>query len=172
MRLTLRHSEGTVRAEAAAGGPVAWVRRLAVDRGQPAVARLGVDAGRGVQQRPGIGVTRIRQQLLGWAFLHDLSGIHHQDALADIRYDTEVVADQDHRSAEVAVELAQQFQDLRLDGHIQGGCRFIGDQQGWLVGKPHRQHHPLAHSACILMSFRATNGSGSRSPARWPLARA
>ncbi|KAG1362878.1 hypothetical protein G6F61_014085 [Rhizopus arrhizus] len=37
--------------------------------------------------------------------------------------------------------------DLRLDGHVQRGGRFVGDQQARLARQGHRDHHALAHAA-------------------------
>ena len=151
----LLHRKRAAGAEAAAGRPGAWIGRLALDGGQPPAVRLAVEPRRGIQQRPGIGVLRVAQQVLGRAFLHHLAGIHHQHAGADIGDDAEIVADQDHRGAEIGVQPAQQVEDLRLDRHVQRGGRLIGDQQRRLVGEAHRQHHALPHAAGVLVRVAA-----------------
>ena len=34
---------------------------------------------------------------------------------------------------------------MRLNGHVQRGCRFIGNQQFWTTGNGHRDHYTLTH---------------------------
>ena len=41
----------------------------------------------------------------------------------------EVVRDEDDRQPEVALEVAQQVEDLRLDRDVEGGDRLVGDDQ-------------------------------------------
>ena len=53
------------------------------------------------------------------------------------------------------MQLFQQVQDLRLDCHIQGGGRLIGNQQCRPAGQSHRNHHPLLHPARQLMRIFA-----------------
>src|SRR3712207_7792710 len=48
-------------------------------------------------------------------------------------------------------ELAQQVEDLRLDRHVEGGGRLVGDQDLGLAGDRHRDHHALAHAAGELV---------------------
>ena len=110
---------------------------------------------------PGIG-----EHLLGRPFLHHLAGIHHDDARADAGDDAEVVADQDDGGAEIAVEFAQQFENLRLDGDVERSGRLVGDQQRRLVANAHRQHHALAHAAGELVRIAAIARSGAVMPMR------
>ena len=110
-----------------------------------------VDPGHRVDQRPSIGVARIGQQFVGRAFFNHFAAIHHDGAGADPGDDAEIVADQHDGGAEIPVEFAQQFEDLRLNGHIERGGRFVGDQQRRLVAHAHRQHHALAHAARKLV---------------------
>ena len=152
--------KGAARPKAAAGGPGARVRRLAVDGDQPAIFGLGIDARRGVQQRPGVGMARIGQQILGRAFLDHFARVHHQHARADIGDHAEVVADQHDGGAKVAVQPAQQVEDLRLDRHVERRGRFVGDKQRWFVGEAHGQHHALAHAAGELMGKRIHGAVG------------
>ena len=61
--------------------------------------------------------------------LDDLAGIHHGDPVRDARDDAEVVRDQQERDAELALQIGEQPQDLRLDGDVERGRRLVGDQQ-------------------------------------------
>ena len=55
------------------------------------------------------------------------------------------------RHARLALQLAQQLEDLRLHRHVQRRRRLVGDQQLGLAGKRHRDHHALAHAARELV---------------------
>jgi len=61
------------------------------------------------------------------------------------------MTDENDGGAEVAVELHDQVEDLRLNGDVERGGRLVGDQQRRLVGKPHGEHDALAHAAGKLM---------------------
>ena len=43
-----------------------------------------------------------------------------------------------------ALEPAQQLENLRLDGDVEGGGGLIGDEEVGLVGQGHGDHHALA----------------------------
>ncbi len=49
------------------------------------------------------------------------------------------------------LQLAQQLEDLRLDGDVERRRRLVGDQQLGLAGERHGDHHPLAHAARELV---------------------
>ena len=53
--------------------------------------------------------------------------------------------------AALALQRHQQIEDLLLDGHIQRGGRFVGDQQQRIAGDRHGDHHPLVHAAGELV---------------------
>src|SRR5262249_17547381 len=65
--------------------------------------------------------------------------------------DGQVVRDEHDRGAQLAVQLAQELDDLRLDGHVERGGRLVGDQEAGLVGEAHRDHQALAHAAAEVM---------------------
>jgi hypothetical protein len=41
----------------------------------------------------------------------------------------------------------KQFENLRLNGHVERRRRLVGDQKLRLVGERHRDHHALALAA-------------------------
>ena len=47
----------------------------------------------------------MREQLLDRRLLHLAAGIHHDDALRGFSHDAEIVGDQDHRRAELALQI-------------------------------------------------------------------
>ena len=61
--------------------------------------------------------------------LHDLTCVHHGGSLTDVGDDTEVVGDEQDRHLALRLQPAQQVEDLGLDGHVEGGGGFVGDEQ-------------------------------------------
>jgi hypothetical protein len=105
----------------------------------------------GCQQLFRVVVLRVGEDFLGRPSLDDFALRHHADAIGDLAHDAEVMRDEQHRHAVLFLEPRQQFEDLRLHGHIQRRCRFVGDQELRLVGQRHRDHHALALPAGELM---------------------
>ena len=62
-----------------------------------------------------------------------------------------VVRDQQNRCARILFEPVDKFQNLGLNGNIQGSRRLIGNDQFGVAGKRHGNHDSLAHSAAHLM---------------------
>ena len=94
------------------------------------------------------------------AALDHLAGIHHRDAVGDARDDAEIVGDQDHRHAELALQVGEQTQDLRLDRDVERGRRLVGDDQVGIAHQRHRDHHALAQPARELMRILAEPARG------------
>ena len=99
------------------------------------------------QQRLGVVMLRIVKDLFDRAFLNLVAAEHHDHPVGDLRHHRHIVRDKQHSRAGLALQAVNQCQNFGLDGHIQRGCRFIGDQQTWLAGKGHRDHHTLTHTA-------------------------
>ena len=68
------------------------------------------------------------------------------------------------RHAELALQLREQLQDLRLDRDVERGRRLVGDEQLRLAGERHRDHHALAHAARELVRVRVDALSGAGMP--------
>ena len=103
------------------------------------------------QQALGVGVLRAGEQGGVRALLDDLAVAHDADMVGHLADDAEVVGDQQQRHAEAALQILQQFQDLGLDRHVEGGGRLVRDQQVRLVGERHRDHDALALTAGQLV---------------------
>ena len=76
--------------------------------------------------------------------------------------DAHVVGDQDHRDAGPPLEVAQEGEDLRLNRDVEGGGRFVGDQQLRPAGERHGDHHPLPLPAGKLVRILAEPAGGLR----------
>ena len=46
-----------------------------------------------------------------------------------------------------SLQTHHQIEDLSLNGHIQGSCRFVGNQKARVAAKGHGNHYPLPHAA-------------------------
>ena len=107
--------------------------------------------GFGGQQLAGIiGLWRI-EYLVDAPLLDAFPVAHHDHAVGMTAHQIEVMADQDHRHALVAAQAIQQLEYLLLHGDIQRRGRLIGDQQRWLIGHRHGDHHALALPAGELV---------------------
>ena len=81
------------------------------------------------------------------AALDDLARVHHRDPIGEMLDQAEIVGDEQDGERELALQLAQQAEDLRLNGHVERGGRLVGDQQRRLRHQRHRDHHPLSQPA-------------------------
>ena len=73
-------------------------------------------------------MSRVVEQRTGFALLDDLAVLHDVDPVGEPAHDAKIVGDEEHGHALVVLELGQQFQDLRLDCHVEGGRGLVGDQ--------------------------------------------
>ena len=82
------------------------------------------------QQRLGVGVPRRGVQRRACRRdLDDLAEIHHRDAVADVLHHGEIVGDEQVGQAELALQVLQQVDDLRLDRDVERGDRLVADDQ-------------------------------------------
>ena len=92
----------------------------------------------------------VQQFPRGGPFDH-VPGIHHDHHVGDIGHHADVVGDQYHAHLPVRLQVGDQFQDLRLDSHVQCRGRLVGDQHVGVQRERHRQHDPLPHAAGELV---------------------
>ena len=95
----------------------------------------------------------MEEDLLHRSLLHDLAALHHGYAGADAAHDLQVVRDEHHGDAVLAVEAAQQLQDLGLHRHVQGGGRLVEQQQLRPGHQCRGDHHALEHAAGALVGI-------------------
>ena len=170
--------------EVAAARPEVAARRALVGQGE--VARDGdqrpaglVGAGqRDRAEEPlGVGVAHLVEDLGDRPGLHRLAGIHHADAVAGLEHQPEVVADEEHRGAELAAEVLDQVDDAGLDGDVERGGRLVEDQQRRLRHQRHGDDDALLLAAGELVRVAAEDARGvgqahrldhARAPGRGP----
>ena len=90
---------------------------------------------------------RTLEQIVDRRLLDLAAGIHHHDAVGVLRDHAHVVRDQDDRGAKRVAQFAHQVEDLRLDGDVERGGRFVGDQHLRVARQRHGDHHALPHAA-------------------------
>jgi hypothetical protein len=66
-------------------------------------------------------------------------------------HQVEVVGDEEERHAHLRLQLVEQGEDLRLDRHVEGSRRLVGDEQARPAGERHRDHRALALAARELV---------------------
>ena len=87
---------------------------------------------------------RIGQQVVGIGLLDHLAGVHHRDAVRDLRDKSEVVAHKHEREAELLAQFVEQVDDLGLDRDVEGRGRLVGDDELRVAGQCHRDENALA----------------------------
>jgi hypothetical protein len=95
------------------------------------------------QQCPRIGMLRRFEYAFGGALLDDPAFLHHANRVGELPYDPEIVRDEQHRHSQARLQLFEEREDLRLDGDVERGRRFIRDEEVGLVGERNRDHDPL-----------------------------
>ena len=101
----------------------------------------------GVKQGSRIGVPRLQKQIPFGSALHHAACIHDHHTIGNLCHDPHVMRDEDNGAAMVLLELADEFQDLRLHGHVQGCGRLIRNEKRGIAGERHGDDDPLAHAA-------------------------
>src|SRR4051794_18851622 len=90
---------------------------------------------------------RVREQLIDRCALYHLPGVHHDDVVADLSDDTEVMCHEENGHPQLLLQRTHELQHLRLDGDVERCCGLVGDEKFRLTRECHRDHGPLAHAA-------------------------
>ena len=72
------------------------------------------------------------------------------------------MGDQDDRGMGLSLRSTEDFDDLRLDRHVERGRRLVGDEHARVVGDRHRDHRALSHSARELVRVLVDAPLGER----------
>ena len=83
----------------------------------------------GIHQCLSVRMERPGQQFGRRSQLNDLARVHHRDTVGNVADDAQIVRNQEHAHAQLPFEVAEQFEDLRLDRHVQRRRRLVGHQQ-------------------------------------------
>ena len=105
----------------------------------------------GGEQPLGIGVLRVGHDARGLAHLHDAARVHDGYLLRHLRDHAEVVRDEDETHLLGLAQFKQQVHDLGLNGHVEGRCRFVGDDEARRGEQGYGDDDALAHAAGELV---------------------
>ena len=145
---------GTARMEGASRHDRERRRHIAADRLQR-LACLAAKPRHGAQQPAGIGMAGRGEELRRRRLLDDLAQIHDGDPPGRPGDDAEIMGDQQHRHAEVGLQLLQKIEDLGLDRDVEGRRRLVRHQQARPAAERHGDHGPLAHAAAEVEGIGA-----------------
>ena len=120
-------------------------------RSRIAASSSSARRGRHASKPARIRMARPLEQRVHVALLDDAPAVHDDDAVGDLGDDAQVVRDEQHPHADLAPQLVEQREDLRLDRDVERGRRLVGDQQRRIARERQRDHHPLPHAARQLM---------------------
>lgn len=88
-----------------------------------------------IKESLGVGVARLRIELLGVSHFDDLTQVHHRDSVTDMLYYAQVMGDEKVCQAEFLLKVFKQVDYLGLDGQIEGRDRLVSDDQARLHRK-------------------------------------
>src|SRR5262245_66401484 len=83
--------------------------------------------------------------------LDDLAEIHDGNPMGHVLDDGEIMADEEERKAELALQILQQVHDLRLDGNIERRDRLVAHDEIGFSRERARNGGALAPSAGALV---------------------
>ncbi len=143
------HTLAATGLEVAAVGGVEQVKRVAGDAFQ---AHFGaVDGGERAHQALGVWVFGVVQDLFGVAQFDQFAGVHDADAVGDLAHQAQVVGDEQDGKAELVFQLVQFVHDVAFDDDVEGGGRFVHDDQFGAQDQGDGNDHALTHAAGQLV---------------------
>ena len=83
--------------------------------------------------------------------LGDPTQVHHRHPVAEVPHHAQVVGDEDERDAELLAQVLEQVHHLRLDRHVEGADRLVGDDHLGLYGQRAGDADALALAAGELV---------------------
>ena len=93
-------------------------------------------------------------------------GVHDGHPVAGLGDHAEVVRDQEQRQAQVAAQILEQREHLRLGHHVERRRGLVGDHHDGLAGQRQGDHHALARAARELVRVLVGAGGARRRRAR------
>ena len=95
------------------------------------------------EQASGVGMLGSQEDIAHGSSFDDFPAIHHGNGIGDFGNHPQIVGNENHRHAATIAQLPHEIEDGGLDGDIQGGGGFVGNQQGGIARDRHGNHHPL-----------------------------
>jgi len=98
----------------------------------------------GLEERAGVGMERVVEQFALGGEFHDVSEVHDGYPVADVAHNGKVVGDEKVGQAEPVLEILEEVQHLGLYGDIEGGERFVADDEIRIESQGTRDAYALA----------------------------
>ena len=92
--------------------------------------------------------------------LDDVAGVHHGDAIDQLRLQAHVVTDQDHRDVQPLLHVEQRLRDDALDHHVERARRLISDDHRRPQDHRHRNADALLHATAELVREHVVDTAG------------
>src|SRR5580658_6682483 len=96
-------------------------------------------------------MARVAEDFLHGAFFHDAACVHYRYARGYLGNYAQIVGDENHGQAEIALETYKELKDLFLYRDIESGGGLVGDQDARAGCQGHGDHGALAEAAGKLM---------------------
>ena len=154
------------RPEVAAGRPLVGQGEVARNGDQRPPGPVGAGERDRAEEPLGVGMAHLVEDLGDRPGLHRLARVHHADPVAGLQHQPEVVADEEHRGAELAPEILDQLHDPGLDGHVERRRRLVEDQERRLRHQRHGDDDALLLPARELVRVAAEDPLRIRQPHR------
>ncbi len=152
--------EPAARREDASGRQLVDARDRARDRDQRPLLRGRIEVWHATEQVERVGVQWPLEQLVQERLLHELTGVHDADPVADLGDHSEIVRDVEDGRVELSLEVGHEVKHHRLRRHVQRGRRLIHDEQCGVGHQRHGDHAALEHPARELMRVTAHDRLG------------
>jgi hypothetical protein len=154
--------EAAPRGEDAALDLGAEPREEARDRVERCLVLAHAPARDAAQQPDRVRVAGVGEDLVGRSLLDEPPGIEDPDALAHLRDDRQVVADEEDAGAELLAEGSDQLEHLGLDGGIEPRRGLVEDEERRVLRERHGDDDPLLHPSRQLMGIPPHHACGIR----------
>jgi len=91
------------------------------------------------------------QELSGRRHLGELAGVHDTYPVTRFGDDAQIMRDQNHAHAAIALQLHEKRQNLVLNRDVQSGRWFVSQEQAGIGGDRDRDNDALGHPAAELV---------------------
>jgi hypothetical protein len=105
-------------------------------------------------------LARPQEDLVRGAFLHEPARVEDADALAHLRDDGQVVADEEDARSELLAQGGDEVEHLSLDGGVEARRRLVEDEKRRVLRQGHRDDDALLHPSRELVGIAAHDALG------------
>ena len=96
---------------------------------------------------------RLNENVAHGRLFHQFARVHHGHPVRHPVDHPEAVTDEENGRVQLALQFADEIQDLRLHGYVEACGRFIHDEERGVGQERHRNQHPLLLAAGQLRAW-------------------